>query len=65
MNVAITPDPEPQQRAAIEAALQTLLEGAGQPAVYASAWRRAGLADAVSDQAADARPRTSFGATRA
>ena len=65
MDVEITPDPEPLQRDAIEAALQKLLEARIEPAAYASAWRRAGLEEAVSPQAADVRPRTSFGATRA
>ena len=64
MDVAISPDPRPGEREAIEAALRKLIRGDKLPPAYTSAWRRAGLEQVVADQAA-ARPRTSFGATRA
>jgi hypothetical protein len=64
VNVEITPEPEPEERRVIEAALQKLIEGSSPPAVYRSAWREAGIREAVEDQAV-ARPRNSFGATRA
>ncbi len=44
----ITPEPTPDERAAIEAALAPLLAGGTTPT---SAWWRAGILEAVEDQA--------------
>jgi hypothetical protein len=64
MDVKITPKPEPEEREAIELALRRLIGRGPLPAAYASAWRKAGLRDALEPYAG-ARPRRSFGATRA
>jgi hypothetical protein len=64
MEVAIRPEPRGPEREAIEAALARLLRPRVLPPQYVSEWRQAGLSEAVGAQAA-ARPRTSFGATRA
>jgi hypothetical protein len=61
----IRPEPSPDERDAIELALRRLIERPELPPQYTSPWRRAGIAETVGAQAADARPRTSFGATRA
>jgi hypothetical protein len=58
------PRPEPDERKAIELALRRLIARGSLPAQYTSAWRNAGLREAVQSQAG-ARPRSSFGATRA
>ena len=53
MPVAFTPEPNAEERAALVAALA--LEGAsagGRPAAYASAWRRAAIAENASGGAA-------------
>jgi hypothetical protein len=65
VDVELTPDPAPEEREAIEVALRKLIAGSAAPVSYQSAWRAAGIREAVEDQAADARPRSSFGATRA
>jgi hypothetical protein len=66
MEVQITPEPGPEEREAIEAALRRLLGRRTAPAAYSSAWRKTGLRDAVEPELqAGARPRKSFGATRA
>ena len=64
MDVEIRPEPESDERQAIEAALRRLMGRGTQPAAYTSAWRKAGLREAVEPYAG-ARPRNSFGATRA
>ncbi len=64
MDVEITPEPGADEREAIEAALRRLIARGTLPAAYTSAWRKAGLREAVDAQAG-ARPRKSFGATRA
>lgn len=64
MQVHIDPEPPPDEREAIETALRRLVNGTRKPAAYASAWRNAGLREALDPYAA-ARPRKSFGATRA
>ena len=64
MDVEITPRPDPDEREAIELALRRLVERGNLPAAYTSAWRNAGLCESVEGQAG-ARPRSSFGATRA
>jgi hypothetical protein len=68
MDVQITPEPGPEEREAIEAALRRLIGRGSVPAAYRSAWRKAGLQEAVEPEPepqAGARPRRSFGATRA
>jgi hypothetical protein len=66
MDVQITPEPGPEEREAIEAALRRLIGRGSAPAAYGSAWRKAGLREAVEPEPqAGARPRRSFGATRA
>ena len=64
MEFEIEPTPTPREREAIEATLRRLIARGTLPAAYASAWRKAGLRDAVEPYAG-ARPRKSFGATRA
>ena len=64
MDIEIKPEPEPDQREAIEAAMRRLANAPTQPAAYASTWRKTGLREALDPYAA-ARPRNSFGATRA
>ena len=64
MDVEITPQPEPEEREAIEVALRRLLGRGNVPAAYASVWRKAGLREVIEPYAG-ARPRRSFGATRA
>jgi hypothetical protein len=64
MDVEITPQPEAEEREAIEVALRRLLGRGTMPAAYASPWRMAGLREAIEPYAG-ARPRKSFGATRA
>ena len=64
MEFEIEPTPTPRERQAIEAALRRLMGRGAQPAAYTSAWRKAGLREAVEPYAG-ARPRKSFGATRA
>jgi hypothetical protein len=64
MNVVIRPEPLDPERKAIEAALAALLGPRTLPPQYSSEWRQVGLREAVGAQAV-ARPRTSFGATRA
>jgi hypothetical protein len=59
----MTPEPDEDERAAIEGALRRLLTRDLLPGAYTSAWREAGLREAVSQ--ALARPRSSRGATRA
>jgi hypothetical protein len=63
MRLEISPEPAPEEREAIEAALRKLIQGRTVPAAYESVWRQAGIREAV-DQAV-ARPRSSFGAARA
>jgi hypothetical protein len=66
MDVEITPEPGPRERAAIELALRRIARPALPPA-YTSAWRKAGLPEPaeVEENYAVARPRRSFGAIRA
>jgi hypothetical protein len=64
----IRPEPSPQERAAIELALERLVGDGNLPAAYASRWRQAGIAENVDlgpTAYATARPRSSPGATRA
>ena len=64
MDVEIKPEPSPGEREAIEAALRRLIGRGIQPATYTSAWRTTGLQESLEPYAG-ARPRKSFGATRA
>jgi hypothetical protein len=71
MEPVIRPEPTPEERAAILAALERLLsENAGPPA-YRSAWRDMGVRENLDDSAregdygATVRPRRSPGASRA
>jgi hypothetical protein len=64
MDMEIKPEPAAEERAAIEVALRRLRARIATPPAYTSAWRKAGLREAVEAQAV-ARPRRSFGATRA
>ena len=64
MDVEIKPEPGPDERAAIVIALRRLTVRSAAPLAYTSAWRKAGLREAVEDQAV-ARPRKSLGATLA
>jgi hypothetical protein len=64
MDVEIKPEPAPDEREAIEAALRRLMGRGIQPAAYTSAWRKTGVRESVEPYAG-ARPRKSFGATRA
>ena len=52
MDAEFTPEPSPEEREALEAALERLLSGVGetQPEAYASRWRRAGLRENVEPQ---------------
>ncbi len=43
MEVEITPEPTPEEREALIAALERLLEAQAEPEAYRSAWWRAGL----------------------
>ena len=81
MEPQIRPEPTPNERAAILAALPALLAEDGVPAAYRSGWRVAGIRENVAEQTetrlgqpagserdshgATARPRSSPGATRA
>jgi hypothetical protein len=64
MEVEIKPEPAPDEREAIEAALRRLIGCGTQPAAYTSAWRTAGVRESLEPYAG-ARPRKSFGAARA
>ena len=64
MDVEIKPEPTPQEREAIEGVMRGLFHATAQPRAYTSAWRKAGVREALDPYAA-ARPRKSFGATRA
>jgi hypothetical protein len=63
MDVQIQPEPPVQEREAIEEALRRLRRGPALPDAYTSKWRRAGIRESTAQ--AVARPRRSFGATRA
>ena len=65
MEFVVEPEPEPREREALTRALERLLAGDEQPAPYRSAWRQTGIAANVRADYAIARPRSTFGATRA
>lgn len=64
MELEITPEPIDEEREAVEIALRRLLTRDSLPPSYTSAWRKAGLREAVEGHAL-ARPRKRRGATRA
>ena len=49
MDIEITPQPEAEEREAIEVALRRLLGRGNMPAAYVSSWRKAGLREAAED----------------
>jgi hypothetical protein len=49
----ITPEPTPEERAAIIAALERLQSEAVRPPAYRSAWRDAGVRENLDDSAED------------
>jgi len=61
----VEPEPTPEEREAMTAALERLLAGEQVPAPYRSAWRQAGIAENAKAGYATTRPRSSPGATRA
>jgi hypothetical protein len=71
MEPEIRPEPTPEERAAILAALERLLSDGSRPPGYRSAWRAAGIRENLDDSEDDAdygatvRPRSSPGARRA
>ena len=68
MELRIDPEPGPEERKAIELALERLLDVGALPAAYTSAWRDAGIhenIEAGKTAYATARPRSRPGATRA
>jgi len=64
VELELKPEPGPREREAIEFALRRLGGKGSLPRAYTSAWREAGIRAALDPYAA-ARPRKSFGATRA
>jgi len=54
MDPQITPEPSPEERAAILAALERLVEGGAGPPAYRSAWRETGIRENLDDSADDA-----------
>jgi hypothetical protein len=46
----ITPEPSPEERAAILAALKEQDPNEGAPPAYRSAWRREGILESVEDE---------------
>ena len=68
MQLEIRPEPSPDERKAIEAALERLLAARDLPAAYRSRWREAGIGENIEfgkTAYATARPRSRPGATRA
>jgi hypothetical protein len=68
VDAEIRPEPTPDERRALELALERLLAGPALPAAYTSGWREAGIAENIEfgkTAYATARPRSKPGATRA
>ena len=63
MEPEIRPEPTPEERAAILAALEQLFSDGGTPPAYESAWREAGIRENLDESAEE--PRSSPGAIRA
>jgi hypothetical protein len=53
MEPEISPEPSPEERAAILAALECLLENDPLPPAYRSAWREAGVRENLDDLGED------------
>lgn len=53
MEPEIAPDPSPEERAAILAALERLLAADRPPAAYRSAWREEGVRENVGEAGAE------------
>lgn len=53
MEPEIRPEPSPEERAAILAALERLRADYGQPPAYRSAWRDAGVRENLDDPVED------------
>jgi hypothetical protein len=53
MEPQIRPEPTPEERAAILAALERLLSADSRPPAYRSAWRDAGVRENLDDSAED------------
>jgi hypothetical protein len=53
MQPEIRPEPTPEERAAILAALERLLSDGSGPRVYRSAWREAGIRENLDDSEDD------------
>ena len=51
MEAQISPEPTPEERAAILTALDRLLAGDARPAAYRSAWREAGIRENLDEDA--------------
>jgi hypothetical protein len=49
MEHEIRPEPNPEERAAILAALERLFDGDAEPPAYRSAWREAGVRENLDD----------------
>ena len=49
MELEITPEPNPEEREALLAALAALLDGDRRPAAYRSAWRELGIRDNLGE----------------
>jgi hypothetical protein len=54
MDAEIRPEPGPEEREAILAALEELLAEEGLPAAYRSAWRAEGIRENLEQQAEEA-----------
>jgi hypothetical protein len=65
MEFEIRPEPSPEEREAVVAALERLLARDPVPAAYRSRWRDEAVRENVDADYATARPRSSPGATRA
>ena len=50
MEPEITPEPSPEERAAILAALRDQNADEGAPQAYCSAWRREGILEGIEDE---------------
>jgi hypothetical protein len=53
VDLTIVPEPDPQQRKAVELALTRLLDGNRSKSVARSAWWEAGIAEDVEDDAGE------------
>ena len=65
MDAGISPEPSPEERAALARALEALAERESARDPAASAWWRAGIRENVDEDQAAAGPRSNPGAKRA